>query len=190
MSTVQPSLAKTQADPNEKGDSITADLCDPDQFQQIYRHWLTPVFRYSFFHLGNSSDAEDLTSQVFLAVYQALPRYRNSGHFAGWLFSIAHNQALEYIRKRAREVDLEAARSIPAGIDIPEEVITRQEIQHLREQILKLRPEEQELIRLRYVAELSFADMSIVLKRREDAVKKSLYRLQARLQSLLEDYHG
>ena len=59
------------------------------------------------------------------------------------------------------------------------------EIAQLRRLVLALTEEEQELIHLRYVAELTFADMAIVLKKREDAVKKSLYRLQARLQSVL-----
>jgi len=68
-------------------------------------------------------------------------------------------------------------------------VASADEIQHLKKLILSLAEDEQDLIRLRYVAELSFADMAIVLHRREDAVKKSLYRLQARLQSLLENTH-
>jgi len=61
------------------------------------------------------------------------------------------------------------------------------EIAQLRRLVRSLPEEEQELIRLRYVAELTFADMAIVLKKREDAVKKSLYRLQARLQSVLQN---
>jgi RNA polymerase sigma-70 factor (ECF subfamily) len=189
MNLTQPLPADPPDDTNDDAGIRLDEQHGPDQFQSVYRQWLSPVYRYAYFFLGNGADAEDLTSQVFLSVYQALPRYHCNGHFAGWLFTIAHNQALEYIRKRAREVSFEAARDIPAGVDIPQEVISRQEIQQLRDLILKLPHEEQELIRLRYVAGLSFADMGMVLKRGEDSVKKSLYRLQARLQSLLEDYH-
>ncbi len=175
--------------PEKESGPFSGEQNDPDQFMQLYNRWLSPVYRYAYHFLGNGTDAEDLTSQVFLSVYQALPHYRCNGHFAGWLFTIAHNQALEYLRKRKREVAFENAANIPASVDIAQEVISREEMKHLRELIFRLPIDEQELIRLRYVAGLSFADMGIVLKRNEDAVKKSLYRLQARLQSLMEEYH-
>ena len=158
----------------------------PSAFQAIYERWATPIFQYFYFRTGQMECAEDLTSQLFLSAYQALPRYRHNGHFAAWLFAIARNLAKEFYRKQGRELPLEAAHSLPATGDLVAEVDDKTEIEKLLRLIRSLPEEQQELIRLRYVAELSFADMALVLNKREDAIKKSLYRLQARLQSLLE----
>jgi RNA polymerase sigma-70 factor, ECF subfamily len=156
-------------------------------FQFVYDRWVLPIYQYIYFQTGNVPDAEDLTSQVFLAAYQALPRYHYNGHFAGWLFTIARNQIREHLRKRKREVPLELAKDVSNSVD-PLDAINRQEQIHcLIEAVRTLTEEEQELIRLRYVAALSFADIALVLKRKEDAVKKMLYRLQNRLEGLLED---
>ncbi|MCL4562523.1 MAG: sigma-70 family RNA polymerase sigma factor [Chloroflexi bacterium] len=162
---------------------------NPALFQTIYDRWAVRIYQYFYARTGERPSAEDLTSQLFLSAYQALPRYQDRGHFTAWLFAIARNLAAEYYRKERREVPLEAALPIPASSDPPAEAAHHDEIAHLKSLIQALPDEDQELIRLRYVAELPFAEMALLLNKREDAVKKSLYRLQARLQSLLEQTH-
>jgi RNA polymerase sigma-70 factor (ECF subfamily) len=183
-------LSSLQTPPDPDGELVRAAQEHPDLFQAIYDRWAVPVYQYFYFRTGRTECTEDLTSQLFLSAYQALPRYQHRGHFAAWLFTIARNLSKEFYRKQGREIPLEAAGSLPASSDPPGEVAYQDEIQQLRRLVKALPEDEQELIRLRYVAELSFADMALILKKREDAVKKSLYRLQARLQSLLEDRHA
>jgi RNA polymerase sigma-70 factor (ECF subfamily) len=65
-------------------------------------------------------------------------------------------------------------------------LIQDEELIRLRSVIKKLNDDEQELIRLRYVADMSFAEIADVLRKREEAVKKSLYRLLARLKGQME----
>lgn len=168
---------------------------NPAMFQALYDRWAVPVYQYFYHRTGEMASAEDLTSQLFLAAYLALPRYQHRGHFAAWLFTIARNLIKEHYRKTSREVPLEMAAQLASPADPrapsdPQVAYARaDEIRHLVQLVRSLPEKEQELIRLRYVANLSFADMAIVLGKREDAVKKSLYRLQARLQSLLEQNH-
>ena len=159
-----------------------AALHDPASFQTLYDRWVTRVYRYLYVQTGSAADAEDLTSAVFLAAYQSLPRYRPQGHFGAWLFTIARNQYRSQGRKLRREVDLEAAGSLSDDADLQGEADRHDEIIRLRCMLQSLPGDEQELIRLRYTAGLSFADMASVLNRKVDAVKKSLYRLQERLQ--------
>lgn len=175
---------------DEDGELALAAQKDPVVFQFIYDRWSVRIYQYFYFRTNDASGAEDLTSQLFLSALQALPRYQHRGHFAAWLFAIARNLSKEYFRKGHREVPLETASELPPFSDPSEEVAKLDEIAQLKALVLSLPGEEQELIHLRYVAELSFADMAVLLKKREDAVKKSLYRLQARLQSLLEQKNG
>lgn len=173
--------------PVEESELIRAAQKDPALFQALYDRWAVPVYQYFYHRTGEMASAEDLTSQLFLAALQALPRYRHRGHFTAWLFAIARNLAKEHYRKMGREVPLETAQDLASPSDPAAEFSQEDEIFHLVRLVNSLPEEDQELIRLRYVADLSFADMAILLGKRQDAVKKSLYRLQARLQAVLRN---
>jgi len=159
---------------------------DPVAFGRLYDYYVQPVYRYLLSRVGSVHTAEDLTSQTFIAAYEALPKYRERGQFTAWLFQIARSKMNDHFRKGRHEVELEeAARMVDWG-DALNQVIQDDELVRLRSLIGKLDLDEQELIRLRYVAELSFAEMAELLHKREGAVKKSLYRLQARLKDQME----
>ena len=159
---------------------------DPAAFGQLYNHYVQPVYRYLYSRVGTTHDAEDLTSQTFMAAFEYLPRYRERGQFAAWLFRIARSKMTDHFRGNKYEVDLEAAQRFAGGDDALLQVIQNEEISHLTCLIKNLNFEEQDLIHLRYVAELTFAEIADLLGRREEAVKKSLYRLLARLKGQME----
>lgn len=161
---------------------------DAALFQKIYTLWLTKVYQYVYARVRNTHDAEDLTSQIFLKAYQAFPRYNHRGHFAAWLFTIARNEINMFFRgQKGIEVPLDVVEVVNSEEDILKTVISSGEIEQLNQTISRLPAEEQELLYLRYVVEMKFADIALVLKRKEDTVKKSLYRLQTRLQNMLEE---
>jgi len=168
---------------------ITSARQDPQMFGDLYLLYGQPVFRYLYSRMGSVPEAEDATAQTFLAALERFPKYRHDGYFASWLFSIARNKAMDYFRKRRKETPLEEAEFIPADGNILQQVIKTERIAALSKLISTLSEDEQELIRLRYVAELSFAEIGHLLGQKEDTVKKSLYRLLARLKVQLEDSH-
>ena len=165
---------------------VEAAVKDPAAFGRLYNHYVQPVYRYLYSRVGTVHDAEDLTSQTFMAAYESLTRYRERGYFAAWLFRIARSRLIDHLRSSRREVELQAAEKGAAVQDALGQVIQDEEISQLQTLIYELTEEEQDLIRLRYVADLSFAEMAGVLGKREDAVKKSVYRLLARLKSQME----
>ena len=115
-----------------------------------------------------------------------MPSIPPSSSVKAWLFTIAHNKAMDHFRKTRPDVGLEYANSLGGSSDMLVDVIKDEEIQQLLRLIQGLEEEEQELLRLRYVAGLSFPEMAYVLGKRQSAIKKSLYRLQFRLQALME----
>ena len=182
-------LTSIEKEPTDDDKLVEAAKNNPAEFDKLYQRWISPIYRYVYAHIGNRSDAEDLTSQIMLAAFQGFPRYQHRGNFAGWLFTIARNQIWRWISRYHREEPLEYEFVPGLPTDLLSDVLKTEEIKKLREIVLGLPENEKELIYLRYVAGLGFADMGVVLKRREGAVKMSLYRLQDRLQHLLEDYH-
>jgi RNA polymerase sigma-70 factor (ECF subfamily) len=167
---------------------VAAARRDRAAFGPLYDRYAPPIYRYLRSRVGSVAEAEDLTAQTFLAALQAFGRYRHDGHLAAWLFSIARRKAMDHFRRRPPET-LDDSHPSDAA-DPLAQVARSEEIARLSALIRTLGGEEQDLIRLRFVADLPFAEIASVLGKKEDAVKKTLYRLLARLQSQLEDRHG
>lgn len=165
---------------------ISAAQKDPAAFGRLYDCYVQPIYRYVLSRVGTAHEAEDITSQTFISAYEALGRYRERGQFSAWLFRIARSKLNDHFRRSRREVGLEAVGELLEREDALGVLIRAEELSRIRFIIGHLNAEEQELIRLRYVADLSFAEIADLVGKREDAVKKSLYRLLARLKSQLE----
>jgi RNA polymerase sigma factor (sigma-70 family) len=182
------SPAAVQAELDERN-LIDAARTDPAVFGQLYKLYVQPIFKYLYSRVGSLTDAEDATAQTFLAALEGLGRYRDDGHFAAWLFGIARRKAMDYFRSQKRMTPLGPAEQIPADVDLLGQAILSEQNQALLKLCRSLPEEERELIRLRYIADLSFAEIGRLVHRSEDAAKKSLYRLLARLQRQLEADH-
>lgn len=182
--------ARVAAAEQDEDALVLAAQRSPRAFDPLYSRYVDRVYRYLYSRLGSRQDAQDLTSQVFLAALEGLPRYRPQGHFAAWLFSIARHKAADHFRRRGSEIPLDPALEMAAADDDPATGALRAEArQALRAQIGRLTADEQELLRLRFVSELSFAEMARLLGGKEEAVKKRVYRLLARLEDQLEASH-
>lgn len=158
-------------------------------FKRLYLKWLPPVYRYFYYRIGDVKDAEDLTSQVFLKVYEELPRYRDRGQFSAWLFTIVRHKMTDFFRSQKPTLSFETADGAIQTSDLLAQTIKTDEIERLQKIIRSLPDDEQELIRLRFVVGLGYREIGALLNRKEDAIRKSLSRLLARLQSQLEDTH-
>jgi RNA polymerase sigma-70 factor (ECF subfamily) len=182
---------KLKPQPEEKHVTqlVTAARQDPQVFGELYLLYAQPVFRYLHSRIGSFPEAEDATAQTFLAALERFQNYHHDGYFASWLFSIARNKAMDYFRQQRKQTSLDEAELIPAEANLLQQVIKTERIAALSKLIATLPEEEQELIRLRYVAELSFAEIGRLLRQKEDTVKKSLYRLLARLKTQADKEH-
>jgi len=184
-------MAKTYYGPPEKqlriDDSVVAAAVAGDKVAlgKIYDIYISPIYRYHYSRVGIASDAEDLTSQTFMAVLENLSCYKFRGYFSAWVFRIAHNKAMDFFRAQQRTVD-ELPLHLTHNEDVLEKIIKGQTYEELSILLCSLTEEEREVIRLRYVAQLSFVEIAAMLGRKEDAVRKSLKRLLERLSCQLE----
>ena len=162
---------------------------DPLQFGPLYDRYVRQVYRYILSRVMDAADADDLTAQTFLAALEALPGYRERGCFSAWLFSIARSKLMDHFRRNPPAEPV--AESLPGSRgDLLGDLIRAQEVRRVATLIAGLEEGERELIRLRYVAELTFAEMARLLDRKEDATKKAFYRLMERLQRQMEGEHA
>lgn len=159
---------------------------DISAFGELYDLYVQPVFRYLYRRVGSLQDAEDLTSQTFIAAIESLGRYREQNHFAAWLFGIAHHKLVDYYRRNKSHPFAENMEDLSKEEDALGKIIVDEELSHLLVLIQSLRNDEQDLIYLRYLAGLSYVEIAELLGKNVEAVKKSIYRLLARLKSQME----
>jgi len=171
--------------PEEESRLVADARKHPENFLPLYDHYARPIFRYLCSRIGTYEEAEDLTAQTFLEALEALPRYTDRGCFSAWLFGIARRKAADHFRRRS-PLALEEAATVADAADLQGEAARKDEIVRLRALIRELPEEEQEWIRLHFTAGLTFREMSAVSGKSEDAIKKAVYRLLAKLQSRLE----
>jgi len=175
--------------PGEIAALVVRAQSNPAAFAALYDRFLPAVYRYLYRRSGSRADAEDLTAQTFLSALEALPRYREQGHFAAWLFAIARSKLGSHWRAGRRQTSLDELAEQGADPDLFGGVVRGQQLARLKGLLGALNEDEQELIRLRYTAGLPFGEIAALLGKHEDAVKKSLYRLLARLQNQMEQTH-
>jgi len=159
---------------------------DPTQFALIFEKYGDRIFSYLFSHTRHQQEAEDITAQTFLVAMESIQQYRGDGHFCAWLFWIARNKLMDYFRQSRHVSSLEKI-EIPVSCDSLGGLIRDEEIFKLSELLKSLPDEDQELLRLRFVGEMSFPEMSVLLGKKEDTIKKSVYRLIAKLQIRMKE---
>lgn len=168
---------------------VRAAQANPCAFSPLYAEFHPRIYRYLRLRSPGDEDAADLTQQVFLQAFDALPRYDERGvPFAAWLFRIARNAAIDAQRKRRPTVDLDL---LPESLRLsdeanPEAEALRQErLERLRALLQQLDPGQRELLALRFAAGLTSREIAEVVGKREGAVKRQLSRL---IQHLREQY--
>ena len=135
------------------------------------------VYRTCYFRGGNIKDAEDLTAQTFLKAYEGLHSNRHRDYFAAWIFSIARARVTDFYRKKKNELPLLKAHEIPDESNLSFQIAENEILDEVLDLINCLSEKDQELLRLRFVAELTNREIGVIFHRREDAVRKAIGRV-------------
>ncbi len=177
-------LVVDESEPVETGEAALLEAArrDPAAFASLYRRYVTRVYRYLYKWVGNPVEAEDLTSQVFTEVLTGLVHYHEQGSFAAWLFTIARRVAIAAYRRRRPTLPLDALGDFPGPARDPLEQVSEVEQQERMAALFaRLSEEQQDLLRLRFTACLSYAEIAALIGSSEAAIKMSVYRLLRQL---------
>jgi RNA polymerase sigma-70 factor, ECF subfamily len=157
---------------------------DPTAFGELYEEYSPLVFRFLRRRVDGSDEVvEDLAEDVFVKVYEKLDRYVERGlPFTAWLYRIAHNHLVDYLRSRPRytahsldDVAEVAERHAPAAYS---RVLDQQSLEPA---LARLTPEQRQAVELRFLQGLSVAETASSMARSEEAVKKLQARALANL---------
>ena len=167
---------------------------DPEAFAELYHRHLKSVYRYHLAHTGNVKDAEDLTSQTFMAALEGIHSYRGTGPYIAWLMGIASRKRLRLFRGSRPEVPLDAALQIPTpSLPTDKQAFRRLQVDQILNALRTISPDRAEAVILCFFCELNFVEAGLVLGKSEAAVKmlisRGLQDLRTRTSFALEVDH-
>ncbi len=163
-------------------------------FEELVRRYQRPIAAYVYRMVGDYDAALDLTQEVFIKVYNSLTRYRSEFKFSTWIYKIAHNAAIDYLRRHTvreqalcrsidgdrREISIESRRLTP------EQESERRERRSEIESVVQLLPAAyRELIALRHSHDLSYDEIAEVTGLPLGTVKNRLFRAREAMRDQL-----
>ena len=146
---------------------------DDEAWTGLYEEFFNRIYRYVYLRVGNRAEAEDLTGQVFLKALQSISSFRWRGvPFSAWLFRIAHNQVVDYMRKARLRRTVPLGESLPATSADPVLLAEqRSTLGRLAHFVGQLTGAQRAVIELRFAGGLSTAETAKVLGKSPGAVK-------------------
>ncbi len=165
-------------------------------FEELVRRYQRPISAYVYRMVGNYESALDLTQEIFIKVYSSLKRYRAEFKFSTWIYKIAHNAAVDHLRRSAtREQSLVVGSEgdnfdlpVESGRLSPEQESERKERRIEIEAVVRALPANyRELIILRHSQDLSYEEIVEVTGLPLGTVKNRLFRAREMMRQQFVD---
>jgi RNA polymerase sigma-70 factor (ECF subfamily) len=179
------------------GELVTRSLAGrEDSFEELVRRYQRPIVAYVYRMVGDYDSALDLTQEVFIRIYNSLERYRPEFKFSTWIYRIAHNAAIDHLRRSDsfRTEDLEVAgeggqtfqKPLASKAPTPEQESERSERRaEIEEVIRQLPPAYRELIVLRHAHDFSYDEIAEVTGLPLGTVKNRIFRAREAMRAQL-----
>ena len=172
---------------------------DQKAYAELLNNYRDPLYFLLLKMTNNPTDAEDLTIEAFGKAFRNLHQYAPDYAFSTWLFKIAANNCIDFLRKSKRIIFADSPNkesddqddyplNIPATTKDPEEkVIEKQKIKLMRKIVEELKPHYKHLIELRYFKELSYEEIATELDLPLGTVKAQLFRSREFLYQIIKN---
>ncbi len=172
---------------------------DQQAYAELMGRYRDSIYFMLLKMVNNRDDADDLTIEAFGKAFNRLHQYTPNYAFSTWLFKIASNNCIDFIRKKKKKMlsldneyenedgdrlrfDLKAE-----GRDPAEETMYKERVEHMRAIVEKLKPRYRQLVELRYFKEYSYDEISQELELPLGTVKAQLFRAREFLMNLMKD---
>lgn len=170
---------------NEKTLVAKAKQGDEQAFGRIYELYFKKIYTFIFYRISHKQVAEDLAEDVFTKAWSNIKSVKDES-FTGWLYSIAKNRVIDHYRKERVTVDIFALENlIVSEQDIGEATNHVMNRKLLIELIKKLTPEQQIIIQLKFIEDLSNKEISELISKSEESIRVLQHRAIQKLQKLL-----
>jgi RNA polymerase sigma factor (sigma-70 family) len=176
------------------------DTGDRKAYSELLNHYRDSLYFMMLKMTNNPVDADDLTIEAFGKAFKNLDQYSPEYAFSTWLFKIATNNCIDYLRKSRRiqyttghiDSDGNETEGYPANLpsltlDPEEKVIEKQKIKLMRDVVEKLKPRYRRLIEMRYFKEFSYEEIAVELDLPIGTVKAQLFRAREFLYQILKN---
>lgn len=174
---------------------------DQKAYAELMGRYRDSIFFMMLKMVKDKDDADDLTIEAFAKAFKSLEQYVPDFAFSTWLFKIATNNCIDFIRKKKQAISIDRIYETPDGEQIliepkseqlnPEEkIMKKQKIRLMQSVVQKLRPQYRMLVEMRYFQELSYEEIAQQLEIPIGTVKAQLYRARDLLYQILQHMHG
>lgn len=144
------------------------------RLSDLYEEYYDKIARYVYVHISNKEEAEDIAGEVFLKALESLKSYREQGvPMQGWLFRIAHNLTVDYLRKMNKRRTVPIDSVVLQGNDNPANTAEKNiEFKRVTKAMKQLTTEQREVINLRFFGGLTSKEVGGVLGKSDGAVRE------------------
>ena len=161
---------------------------DREAFGELVEQYRDNVYRLAYRMCGNAYDADEAAQEAFVAAWRALPNFRGEAKFSTWLYRLTTNAAIDVMRREKRHQTVGDGEMVDLAddADSPQETVERTEQQEAVQKALATLSEEyREVLLLRYMEELDYAEIAEVLQLPSGTVKSRINRAKAALKTAL-----
>ncbi|MDI6734360.1 MAG: sigma-70 family RNA polymerase sigma factor [Patescibacteria group bacterium] len=157
-------------------------------FGRLYDEYLPRIYRFVLLKTGRKADAEDLTHQIFMNAWQNISRYEFRGFpFSSWLYRIANNAVIDYYRTWKNFKPIEAAEEILTESSDNERFDEQMDLKIIKTAINKLEPDQQNVLIMKFVDDLSNKEIAEALEKSEGAVRVIQHRALKQLKNIVNN---
>lgn len=160
---------------------------DTEAFGRLYDTYADRIYRHIYYRTSNIEDARDLTQEVFVKAWQALPKFKQTKTpFLGWLFTISHNRVIDYYRTRKNHAYLNEAIDMEDNKRSPETLLEDQFTQQeVRRAILQLPEDQQQVILMSFIEGFEYREIASALNKSEGNVRVIVHRALKKMRDIL-----